>query len=146
MGYPKKENIVGEKSKRPHPGVPFDDKQIKDLIIAHNGNLSRVADQLGSHRHCIRRRCDNNPELRKVLDDSRERLLDDLEEHSWHRAQKGDTPLSIFLLKTIGKSRGYEMESSSAHAQDIAKAAFDFVINKSKNPAHVQDACEDTEA
>ena len=122
-------------AKRPKPGIPLCKETILTLIKAHNGNISRVADQMGTTRHAIRNRCDLDPELGKALSDARERLLDDLEEHSWHRAQKGDTTLSIFLLKTIGKGRGYEQDSAQQHAQDIAKAAFDFVLNKSKNPA-----------
>jgi hypothetical protein len=134
-GFPKQDKKLGEKAKRPKPGIPLVKEKLIELIKLHNGNLSRVADQLGTTRHAIRRRCDADEELDKALIDARERLLDDLEEHSWHRAQKGDTTLSIFLLKTIGKGRGYEQDSAQQHAQDIAKAAFDFVLNKSKNPA-----------
>ena len=135
-GFPRNKGTeIGGKAKRPRPGIPLDRQKILELIKAHNGNLSRVADQMGTTRHTVRRHCDNDEELGKALSDARERLLDDLEEHSWHRAQKGDTTLSIFLLKTIGKGRGYEQDSAQQHAQDIAKAAFDFVLNKSKNPA-----------
>ena len=38
------------------------------------------------------------------------------------------------MLKTQGRSRGYDQDMRD-NAQDIARAAFDFVMNRSKNPA-----------
>lgn len=137
-GFPsvKKGNKIGEVSKRPKPGIPFDPKVIGDLIVKCQGNLSRVADTLGSSRGAIRNVVDRHPDLQQLLKDCRERQLDQLEDSVFDRAiESNDTTLQLFLLKTQGKHRGYEQSEAQNTAKDIATAAFDFIVNKSKNPA-----------
>lgn len=135
-GFPSKEkgNQIGEIAKCARPGIPLDKNQIRELIIKTHGNLSRVADALGTTRGTVRRRCDNDPELKAVLEDSRERIIDELEESVWDRAKSGtDTTLQLFLLKTQAKHRGYDQDEAKNAAKDIATAAFDFIVNKSKD-------------
>jgi hypothetical protein len=137
-GFPSKAkgNQRGEKAKRPHPGIPLDKNMILELIIKHHGNLSRVADACGSHRHVIRRRCEADPELKVALEDARERIIDELEKSCWEDAiDNRDTALRCFLLKTQARHRGYDQDEAKNAAKDIATAAFDFIINKTKNPA-----------
>jgi hypothetical protein len=106
------------------------------LIRQEHGNLSRVADIMGTNRYVIRRRVDDDEELKTCLKDARERQLDQLEQSCFDRAiETNDTTLQLFLLKTQGKSRGYEQSEAQNTAKDIATAAFDFIVNKSKNPA-----------
>ena len=131
-----KGNRIGEKAKQPRPGVPLDKNAILELIKKTHGNLSRVADALGSTRTSLRRRIDADPELKDALEEARERIIDELEESVWDRAQNSnDTTLQLFLLKTQAKHRGYEQDEAKNTAKDIATAAFDFIVNKSKNPA-----------
>lgn len=67
---------------------------------------------------------------------SRERWIDDIEESVLSRAyDSNDTALQCFVLKTQGKHRGWEQSEAQNAAKDIATAAFDFIVNKSKNPA-----------
>lgn len=137
-GFPsmKKGNKVGEKAKQPRPGVPLDKNAILELIKKTHGNLSRVADALGSTRTSLRRRIDADIELKDALEEARERIIDELEESVWDRARdSNDTTLQLFLLKTQAKHRGYEQDEAKNTAKDIATAAFDFIVNKSKNPA-----------
>lgn len=138
-GFPSiaKGNKKGESPvKQPHPGVPLDKNLLLDMIAKHGGNLSRVADAIGSNRYVIRRRIDADPELKQALENARERQIDELEESVWDRAMKSnDTALQLFLLKTQAKHRGYEQDEAKNAAKDIATAAFDFIVNKSKNPA-----------
>lgn len=137
-GFPsvKKGNKIGEKAKQPHPGIALDKNVILQLIIKHAGNLSRVADAMGSNRHTIRRRCDADKELLEALESARERRIDLLEESCWEDAiASRDTAMRCFLLKTQAKHRGYDQDDMKNAAKDIATAAFDFIVNKSKNPA-----------
>lgn len=136
-GFPSKDkgNRIADKAKQPRPGVPLDKENITKLLKHYHGNLARTADKLGTSRSALRRRIDSDPELKDMLAECRERFIDELEECSWHKAIGGDTVMQLFLLKTIGKTRGYDQDSNQNAAQDIAKAAFDFVINKTKNPA-----------
>jgi hypothetical protein len=134
-GFPSKAkgNARGEVAKQPRPGIPLDKATMIRLIGEEHGNLSRVADIMGTTRYTIRDRCDKDEELLKVLKDARERQLDVLERSCFDRAiESNDTTLQLFLLKTQGKSRGYEQSEAQHAAKDIATAAFDFIISKSK--------------
>lgn len=137
-GFPSKAkgNLRGETAKHPRPGIPLDKNLMLKYIAQEHGNLSRVADIMGTTRYTIRDRCDKDPDLLKCLKDARERQLDQLEQSCFDRAmESNDTTLQLFLLKTQGRSRGYEQDEAKNTAKDIATAAFDFIINKSKNPA-----------
>lgn len=127
---------VGDKARDPHPGVPLKKEKILELILKYNGILARVADALGTTRGTVRRRCKEDPELAQALEDARERLIDDVEESVFQRAaESNDTALQCFVLKTQGRHRGWEQDMSNNATRDVAQAAFDFIINKSKNPA-----------
>lgn len=134
-GFPSKAkgNQRGETAKHPKPGIPLDKNTMLRLIAQEHGNLSRVADIMGTTRHTIRRRCDDDADLLQCLKDARERQLDQLEKSCFDRAiETNDTTLQLFLLKTQGKSRGYDQNEAQNAAKDIATAAFDFIISKSK--------------
>jgi hypothetical protein len=127
---------AGEKARRPMPGIPIDKELIARLLPEHRGNVSRVADVIGTTRGCIRNIIDKDSELKQLLQDCRERTLDELEESCFDDAiNNHDTGLRCFLLKTQGRHRGYEQSEAKDIAKDIATAAFDFIVNKSKNPA-----------
>lgn len=134
MVYPKGDKKIGEKARRPRPGLPILDEDIIHLIKYYHGNISRVADRLGACRSAIIKRINNSPTLKAHLEDARERIIDNLEECSWHKALEGDTSMIMFLLKTIGKNRGYSFDDKN-QATDMIAAAFQFVLNSSKNPA-----------
>jgi len=137
-GFPsvKKGNKLGEKAKQPQPGVALNKKTIEELLIRYAGNVSRVADSMGANRHSVHNVIAKDEHLKTVLKDCRERLIDDLEDSVFQRAvESNDTTLQLFVLKTQGKHRGWEQSEAQNAAKDIATAAFDFIINKSKNPA-----------
>ncbi len=132
-GFPSlaKGNKRGEIAKQPRPGIPLDKNMMLLLIAQQHGNLSRVADIMGTTRYTIRDRCDKDPELLKALTDARERQLDALEQSCFDRAMEtNDTTLQLFLLKTQGKSRGYDQSEAQHAAKDIATAAFDYILGK----------------
>lgn len=134
-GFPsvKKGNKIGEIAKRPKPGIALDKNVLLELIAKHGGNLSRVAEALGSNRHTVRRRCNDDTELLNALEDARERMIDELEKSCWQDAiETRDTALRCFLLKTQAKHRGYDQDESKNAAKDIATAAFDFIVSKQK--------------
>lgn len=138
MPYPsvKKGTKIGEKAKRPLPGIPLCTKTIGDLVLLHRGNLSKVADAMGTSRTSVRNVIDRHPDLQQTLKETRERWIDSIEQSVLSRAdESNDTALQCFVLKTQGKHRGWEQSEAQNTAKDIATAAFDFILNKSKNPA-----------
>ncbi len=137
-GFPSKAkgNKRGELASIPRPGIALDKPTMLRLIAQEHGNLSRVADIMGTTRYTIRDRCNADPELMQCLKDARERQLDQLEQSCFDRAiESQDTTLQLFLLKTQGRSRGYDQDESKQAARDVANAAFEFIISKSKQDA-----------
>lgn len=137
-GFPsvKKGNKIGNKAKQPKPGIALDKNTMLELIAKYNGNISKVADAMGTTRHTIRRRCDDDKDLGIALENARERIIDELEECVWERAiESKDTTLQLFLLKTQAKHRGYDQDEAKNAAKDIATAAFDFIISKQPKPS-----------
>ncbi len=139
MAFPsvKKGNKLGDSPvKQPRPGLPLNKEQIKPLIPRLNGNLSRIAESIGTNRYSLRRFIEKDEELKQALEDSRERVLDELEDVVWQDAiEHKDPAMRCFLLKTRGKHRGYDQDDNKSMAKDIASAAFEYIVNKSKNPA-----------
>lgn len=133
-GFPKGDKKIGEKAKRPMPGIPLDKKLVEELVVECKGNISRVADRMGTCRGTVRAVIDRDPHLQAVLKNCRERQIDALEETVFDRALKStDTALQLFLLKTQARSRGYDQDEAKHMAKDIATAAFDFILSKSQD-------------
>jgi hypothetical protein len=140
MPFPKGDKATAEKAKRPRPGIPFDSNVIAELIRKHRGNVSKVADSIGSSRGAVRNHIDGKPELIELLRQERERWIDDIELSVLTRAdESNDTALQAFVLKTQGRHRGWDQSEAQHTAKDIAAAAFDFILNQSKNPAERKD-------
>jgi len=134
-GYPNPKTSKGGIAKRPHKGHPISSDTVLELIRKYRGNISYVADALGSARSSIRDKINREPILKQALEDSRERLLDQLEDTVWDRAvESNDTSLQTFILKTQGRKRGWEPNEQMNNAKDIATAAFEYITNRTKNP------------
>ena len=134
MGYPKNEQKTGIKAKKPQSGVKIDSELIKQAIIKAKGNLSRAADKLGVCRQTLYLRVNKESEIKQVVDTCRERFLDDLEDVFQNKALSGDTVSGLFLLKTIGKKRGYDQDRDVI-VESATRGVLDFIVNRSKNPA-----------
>ena len=130
-GYPKQ---IADKAKNPLPGVPIDREKLKIEIIKQNGNLTRVALAFKCARNSIKRIVATDPEIKEVLEEARERTIDEVEDAFTKRAIAGDTTASIFFLKTRGRERGYDQDFR-ADIEAVTRAAMSFALNKSRNPA-----------
>lgn len=134
-GFPKGAKRTADKAKRPHIGIHHDPEVIGQLIVKHNGNVSRVADAIGTDRGTINRIIKREPHLQEILSQARERLIDEVEASVFERAaDSNDTQLQQFVLKTQARNRGWEPAAVTDKA-DIAVAALQFIMNQSKNPA-----------
>ena len=121
---------------RPHQGIAYNDDMLLQLIHTHKGNVSKVADSIGATRSAVSEAIHRNPRLKQALCDERERYIDAIELSVLQRADKGtDTQLQKFVLQTQAKHRGWGDDSNKEIASTLAREAFDFVVNRSKNPA-----------
>ena len=130
---------TADKATRPKAGIPLDINVIATLITKLGGNITKVAESMGSCRGSIHQVIDRHPHLQELLKQSRERKIDELEDACWKDAIKHrDTALRCFLLKTQARHRGYDQDEAKNAAKDIATAAFDFIISKQASQAKPQ--------
>lgn len=127
--------VVGTESARiPLPGVPIDKDKLKAMIVKYRGNLSRTAHALGVSRGSVKRIAATDPSVKEILEEARERVVDEVEDAFTRRAIAGDTTASIFFLKTRGRDRGYDQDFR-ADIEAVTRAALSYALNKSRNPA-----------
>ncbi len=85
----------------------LEDKKIAEYLEKYKGNISATAKHLGVVRKTIYNRIAKSEELKAVLHDSRESMLDALETTLYDIALGGNVTALIFALKTQGRARGY---------------------------------------
>lgn len=134
MGFPKGDDRIGRKARKPSNGVKVDKELMIKAIRLTRGNIARAADKIGVTRTCLYSRINRDAELKQVVDEYRERFLDDLEDVFQNKALSGDTVSGLFLLKTLGRKRGYDQDRDVI-AESATRGALEFIFNKSKNPA-----------
>ena len=128
--------LKADKARQPMPGVPIDHEEVKKQIVKYHGNISRVALAIGCSRKAVNDIVSRNPEVKEVLDEARERIIDEVEDAFTKRAMAGDTTASIFFLKTRGRDRGYDQDYR-VDLEAITRAAMSFALNKTRNPAEI---------
>lgn len=117
------------------PGVPLDKEKVKEQIMKYRGNLTKAATALKCARQSINRLSKTHPDIQEVIEEARERVVDEVEDSFLKKAISGtDTTAQIFFLKTRARDRGYDQEFRS-NMDTVARAALDFALNKSRNPA-----------
>lgn len=134
MGFPQGDKRTADKARRPSNGVKISSELIAEALRKSRGNIARAADKIGVTRSCLHLRINKESELKAIVDECRERFLDDTEDVFQNKVLSGDTISMLFALKTLGKRRGYDQDRDVI-AESVTRAALDFVMNKSKNPA-----------
>lgn len=94
-----------------------------ELIAKHRGNLSAIARQLKIPRSSLHVQVQADPDLKQLLADERESMIDNAEEGLNSAVDKGEAWAVCFTLKTQGKERGYveksQIENSGTIEHDI---------------------------
>lgn len=82
-------------------------KGLKGAIEKSRGNISIVAKSFGVSRTTVYNFLSKHPEMKRCLEDEREKMIDNVESALYNQALDGNTTAMIFFLKTQGKTRGY---------------------------------------
>lgn len=86
----------------------FSPAEIIQALRDSKGIKLRAAQRLGCTRGTIDNYCKRYPEINEAYLDARESTVDMAEDRLFQKAVvEGDTTALIFILKTLGKSRGY---------------------------------------
>lgn len=83
-----------------------DDEWIDAISKAH-GNVSQIARLLNTSRQNVQAKMKTNPELKKLLDDERDALIDNCESKLFELVDEKYFPAINLALKTIGATRGW---------------------------------------
>lgn len=122
-----------DQAAEPRHNVPLDKLKVKELLVKHYGNVTAVSRALGCCRKSVQRMCNDDPEVKEILAEARERVVDEIEDVFLDTCRQGGTTETIFFLKTRGRHRGYDQDMKMSG--DAMRAALDWALNKSKNPA-----------
>jgi hypothetical protein len=76
-------------------------------IVLYAGNLSRVAKACHVARSCVHDFINIHPQLKKLIDDARESMIDDAVDGLHKAVKSGEAWAICFLLKCQGRARGY---------------------------------------
>jgi hypothetical protein len=135
MAFPKGEKRKAlDHARKPQGGVKIDSSLIVEAIRKARGNISRAADKIGMSRQHLHSRINAETELKDIVEECRERFLDETEDVFQAKVLSGDTVSMLFALKTIGRKRGYDQDRDVI-AESATRGALDFIFNRSKNPA-----------
>jgi AcrR family transcriptional regulator len=95
-------------------------KKVEKAIIRHLGNMSKIAEACGVSRSYIYKYIKKKG-MWDLVEESREMLIDNVEDKAYSVAMKGNPTLLQFLLKTRGKQRGYveKTETDNTGKQEI---------------------------
>lgn len=84
-------------------------------LRAKKGNYARTAEMVGMDRAVLRRKVESTPSLRKLRQEIREEVVDNVESRLFQQAEEGVLQAVIFVLKTLGKERGYSEKATVEH-------------------------------
>lgn len=98
------------------------DGEYHAAIVASHGVLAWAARRLGCSRSAVYAAVGRNPELKAALEEQRDELLDLAESKLIQAVNDGDMRAVFFLLRTLGKDRGYTFGSDRSAGDFDAEA------------------------
>ena len=98
------------------------EKIIKGLIV-HKGLIYKTAEYLGCSAKTIYNYMREYPEIKEVVDEQRQLLVDTAEASLLRAIQEGEGWAVALALKTLGKDRGYveRQEITGKDGSDLVK-------------------------
>ena len=111
-------------------GYKINKKKIKEAILGNNktgneklnscnGNYSLIAQRCGVVRSTITLYFKSHPDLKKLADNEREKIVDLAEAKLPQRISEGSDTLIWKVLSTKGKERGYGEKTELEHSGQI---------------------------
>ena len=105
-------------------------EKVAEALKKTNANMSLAAKSLGVARSSLHDFVNRSPDLKKLITDERESLVDIAESALKSSVIKQEAWAVCFTLKTIGKSRGYveRVEQTGANGGAIQIQATDYRV------------------
>jgi len=104
---------------------------VEEQLRNMSGNAAAVARAFGVSRQAVAKFIKSHPSLQTVAEDARETMLDGAESSLYRAVLNGEAWAVCFILKTIGKQRGYvEHEKPRPKSIDDLQAELDRVLGE----------------
>lgn len=116
--------VITDKPKKVGQPEKFEPADVIAALKATMGMRTLAARQLGCAYGTIRRYIETYPEIADAEREARENMLDKVELKLYDKCMKDDTTAIIFMLKTLGRNRGY-VERSEHRIMDMSKLSDD---------------------
>ncbi len=84
-----------------------EERKLAKLLTDMRGNISATVRAVGRSRRAIYHRIEKSPFLKATVEEARETILNEAESVLFEAVKRGEGWAVCFLLKTIGKNRGY---------------------------------------
>jgi hypothetical protein len=97
----------------------YDITTLKKAILNSGGFYSIIAKRLKCEWHTAKKYVEKYPELKIMIDNENESLLDLAESKLISNIKDRDNTAIIFYLKTRGRKRGYSEDNTSYESQTI---------------------------
>lgn len=94
-------------------------KEFINLIFRYNGNLNRIAEQIGLTRYVVQRTIENDDEYLLAYLDAKEARIDKAEHTVDAAIEFGDAQTARWLLDRLGANRGYVTKQEIDHNIEI---------------------------
>ncbi len=101
--------------------------QVAEALRKGDGILSVAAEMLGCHRNTIYNYLKDHPELKDIVEECRETLVDEAEQILLKKIkEEEDIRCVMFVLRTLGRHRGYRSHRGYAAEESGKKHTHDF--------------------
>lgn len=92
-------------------------KKVEEALRKWSGNMAAVGRQCGVTRQGVWDFVQKHDKLKEVQTELRETFVDNIESGLYSEAIKGNVTAQIFILKTLGRNRGYVERQELAGAE-----------------------------
>lgn len=94
-------------------------EEVLASVKRNNGLVYLTARELGVTQQTIHNYCVTWPEVKQAILDAREMVLDEAEKVVQRAAKNGEMGASMWLLRTLGRSRGYGDKVEHQHSGTV---------------------------
>lgn len=121
----------------------FTPEAVMTALQLTQGNVSLAARNLNTSRSTLYNYLIRYPELKQALTDAREGMIDHAESALRQAAIKGEAWAVCFMLKTIGRGRGYVERQEINITSEDESARQAFAHFRAQHPDLTEEECRD---
>lgn len=104
-------------------------KDVESQLQEHKGNMAAVGRALCVSRQAVWKYVQDHEALKEIQKELQQSFIDEVESELYNQALKGNVTAQIFILKTLGKDRGYVERQELTGKDGVELPALNVIIN-----------------